>query len=74
MITAEVVVDLKNPREVYAAIKPDMQNTERFDVELTPTKDKIILKINAKDTAAMQAALNSYLRLLSMFKEVQKND
>ena len=70
MITCDIKVELKNPKTVLKALKPDVEKTERFEVELKALQKHLNLKIKAKDLTAMQAALNSYLRLINTIKEV----
>ena len=55
-------------------IKPDVEQTARFEVELQALQKHLNLKIKAKDLNAMRAAVNSYLRLINTIKEVNHND
>ena len=70
MIKAEFSIKLENPKEAYEALKPDLENTERFSVKVTPKKGELYIQIDAKDLTAAGAAINSYLRLINTVKEV----
>ncbi len=72
MITAEFRISLKNPKTAYNAIKPDLENTERFKAEISAGKDELCIKISAKDLTAARAAINSYLRLIDTIKEIDE--
>ena len=69
MITCNIKVELKNPNIVLKALKPDVEQTARFEVELQALQKHLNLKIKAKDLNAMRAAVNSYLRLINTIKE-----
>jgi len=72
MITAQFKISLKNPKAAYDAIKVDSENTERFKVDLTATKNELCVKIDAQDITAARQAINSYLRLINTLNEVEK--
>lgn len=72
MITAHLNIDVSNPIRIIEAISPDMENTQRFEVELIPGAGKLDLKIKANDLAAMKAAINSYLRLISVAEQSEE--
>ncbi len=71
-ILGEIRIKLENPSKVLEALKPDIEETNRFKAEIIAEKNKLVLKINASDLSAMRAALNSYLRLINTIKEVDK--
>ncbi|MFO7872254.1 MAG: KEOPS complex subunit Pcc1 [Candidatus Undinarchaeales archaeon] len=70
--SAEIKIEAENPKQVITALEPDIDKAPRFEVELVPSKDHIILKVNADDLTAMRAAVNSYLRLINTLNEVDK--
>jgi len=74
MITAQLKIDTNNPTKLINSLKPDMDKSNRFEVELAPEKNSVILKVEAKDLTAMRAAINSYLRLIQTINEVDKID
>lgn len=69
---AEIEIESENPEQAIKALKPDIDETPRFEVELVPSKDQVALKVDAEDLSAMRAAVNSYLRLIKTLKEVDK--
>lgn len=71
MLKKELVVEVKNPKQVLEAIEPDMDGTKRFRVELVPEEKKIRIKVEATDEAAMRAAESSYLRLIHLIKTLE---
>ncbi len=69
---AEIEVECKDPEKVIESIEPDIDKTEKFEVQLEADQDKIKLKIKAKDIAGMLAAINSYLRLIRTSKDLEE--
>ena len=69
---AVVNLPLKNPDKVYKALMPDKDKAKRFDVKITKGKTNLKLEIKASDIAALKAALNSYLRLISIAEKVEE--
>jgi KEOPS complex subunit Pcc1 len=66
---ARAVVRLKFPSEkhsriIYEALMPEIEKpaTVRSRVDLEKDCEVLILKIDARDTVALRAALNAYLR------------
>lgn len=72
MITAEFNIKLENPKQAYEALKPDLENTDRFKVKVLPKKGELYIQIEAKDLTAARAAINSYLRLINTVKEIEE--
>lgn len=54
----------KHQRTVYKALRPEVKKTAtaRSKTSLKKNDEFLILTVEAKDTIAMRAALNSYLR------------
>jgi len=69
---AEIEVDCENPEMVIKSIEPDMDKNNKFEVKLEAKKDKIEIKIKAKDTAGLLAGINSYLRLIKTTKDMEE--
>ncbi len=59
---------------VIAALKPETMTplTRRSKVQMKRGKRSLTLNFEARDTSALRAAINSYLRLASMAIDVQK--
>jgi len=66
MITAEVKLETEDPQRVLDALKPDMEDANRFSVDASVAGKVLVFKIKASDIAALKAALNSYLRLVQV--------
>ncbi len=64
----EVVLNALGP-------ETDSQSNERSSVELHPTIDGVRISVEASDTTALRAALNSYLHwvegILRMFQNLE---
>ena len=76
---AEAVVSLnfsseKQLQVVLKALKPETEtsSTHRSKVELTTEANSLVLNFMAKDTSALRAAMNSYLRLIGVAISLQK--
>ena len=68
MKKVEIRIDLKQPLKkiVYQSLAPELGRTvARVLVNISETGNGIVLIINAEDTSALRAALNSYLRWLN---------
>jgi KEOPS complex subunit Pcc1 len=59
---------------VLNALKPETEtsSTPRSRVNLKTEGQRLILEFSAKDTSALRAAMNSYLRLISVAMKLQK--
>lgn len=57
---------------IFKALKPEMQKppTSRSRAILKVENDYLILKIEARDTVALRAALNAYLRWINSMSNV----
>lgn len=69
---ARAAVRLKFPSEkhlktVFKAMEPEVKKptTRRSSTSLEKEKEYLALKVEAKDTAALRAALNAYLRWIN---------
>ena len=58
---------------VLNALKPEIEtsSTKRSKVEIFPRNQKLVLDFRAKDTSALRAAMNSYLRLINVVMNLQ---
>lgn len=70
MIEKELFLAVKDPEAAFEALKPEVEGTARFDVEVEVEEKGLRLKISAKDPTAMKAALNSYTRLVKLINQV----
>lgn len=59
---------------VLDAIKPETEvsSTKRSETQIKAENRCLILEFGAKDTSALRASMNSYLRLIGMAMNLQK--
>ena len=62
----------KVARAVYASLKPEelLPKAARCNANITRRKNVLYLEMDAKDTAALRAALNSFLRWAIVARDV----
>lgn len=63
--TAEIVRDSLKPEEL-------LPKAARGEVEVSTRKNILSLDINARDTAALRAAVNSFLRWAAVARDMTK--
>ena len=56
----------------YVALNPEIGTARRFRAQLRREGQILILEVDADDLSALRAALNSYLRWISMIEKLQK--
>jgi len=61
---AKIEIECKEPDIIIKALKPDLEQAKRFDVEIKADKNKIKLEIKSDDVASLLAGINSYIRLI----------
>ena len=59
---------------VLQALKPETEtsSTGRSEVNMTVEEQGLVLDFRAKDTSALRASVNSYLRLIGVATDLQK--
>ncbi|MCS4541344.1 MAG: KEOPS complex subunit Pcc1 [Euryarchaeota archaeon] len=64
--------DEKAARIIYRALLPEVNSlpSERVKVSLSTSKNTLSMEINALDTVALRAAVNSYLRWIILAREI----
>jgi tRNA threonylcarbamoyladenosine modification (KEOPS) complex Pcc1 subunit len=56
---------------ILTSLEPEVKNpTSRSEASLTKKGDCIVIKVQAKDTVALRAALNAYLRWINTILNV----
>ena len=67
-------VSEKQLQVVLQALKPETEtsSTHRSKVIMTAEGKSLVLDFMAKDTSALRAAINSYLRLIGVAMDLQK--
>jgi len=63
---AEIEVECEKPEIVIKLLRPDQEELKRFDIKLEAEKNKLKLKIEAKELSSLLAGINSYLRLIKV--------
>lgn len=76
---AQAIVRLNFPSEkqlliVLQALKPEIEtpSSRRSKVIMTAEGQALVLDFKARDTSALRAAINSYLRLICVAMDLQK--
>ena len=64
----------KQLQTVLQALKPetDTSSTRRSEVHMTAECQSLVLDFRAKDTSALRAGVNSYLRLIGVAMSLKK--
>jgi tRNA threonylcarbamoyladenosine modification (KEOPS) complex Pcc1 subunit len=73
MFEAKVKIECKNPDLIKKSLEPDIKNDEQSETVVKAEKDGIEIKIKSKKLSYLKAIINSYLSLVSMLIEVDKN-
>ena len=75
----QIVVNIEVPSKkelqvVMQALEPEtkLTSSSRSKVSLSTEGNKLILYLEAKDSSAMRAAVNSYLRLIDVAMKLQQ--
>ncbi len=78
-MNAQAVVRLeflseKQLKVVLEALKPETEtsSTNRSKVHMKTENQSLVLEFNARDTSALRASMNSYLRLIGVAMNLQK--
>jgi tRNA threonylcarbamoyladenosine modification (KEOPS) complex Pcc1 subunit len=69
-----VFEDEKEARAIHSSLKPEeiLPGSTRCKASVTRRKNVLCLEIDARDTAALRAALNSFLRWTIVARDVIK--
>jgi KEOPS complex subunit Pcc1 len=64
----------KQLKTIMGALRPETETsvTSRSKVQMKTEGESLVLEFMAKDTSALRAALNSYLRLIGVAMDLQK--
>jgi tRNA threonylcarbamoyladenosine modification (KEOPS) complex Pcc1 subunit len=63
---AEIELSCKEPKMIVKSLQPDKEELNKFDIKLTPGKNKLKLEIEAEDISGLLAGINSYMRLIKV--------
>ena len=61
---AEIEIECDRPDIVVGALKPEIEETKKFNVKIDAEKNSVKLKIEAEDISGLLAGINSYMRLI----------
>ena len=72
---SEIIIEFESEefaKTIFTSIKPEEADipSKRTNITLSLNGRKIYLLINAKDTTALRAAMNSYLRLIKVAQNI----
>lgn len=67
---AIIELDVNDPDTILNSLKPDIEQTKRFQVEFKKEDKKILMYVKASDITALLAGLNSYMRLIKTSMEL----
>ncbi|MBW2991090.1 hypothetical protein KY348_05300 [Candidatus Woesearchaeota archaeon] len=72
-LTAEIIVkeDINQIEKLFVAEEKTFKN-QRAGYELKKSKDKLVLKVKANDSAALRAVLSSITKLLNVYESARK--
>jgi KEOPS complex subunit Pcc1 len=56
---------------IMKSITPEIDNLPRSTAKIAANREGLVLSVTADDTAALRAALNSYLRWIKVASDVQ---
>jgi len=63
---AEIDLECKEPEIIIKSLKPDDEEIKKFAVRISTEKNKLKIKVEAKDIPGLLAGINSYLRLVKV--------
>lgn len=71
-ISAEIIVkeDSHNIEKLFAAEEKEFTN-KRASYDIKREKDRLIFSINAEDSSALRAVLNSITKMLSVYEKAK---
>ena len=71
---ARIEIGCRNPKLILDSLKPDMEDIGKFRAELKAEDSRILLSVESDDISGLMAGINSYLKLIRLSEEVQKNE
>jgi tRNA threonylcarbamoyladenosine modification (KEOPS) complex Pcc1 subunit len=72
-LSAEIIVkeDIHNIQKLFEAEEKVFAN-QRAGYELVRTKQGLVFKVNAEDSTALKAVLNSIVKLLTVYEKTKQ--
>lgn len=62
-------MECKNPEIVIKSLKPEIDDSIKFDVKVESVNDKLILTVESENISGLLAGINSYMRLIRVAKD-----
>lgn len=69
-LRAEIAVD-KDHDGIYRCLLPEAKRIKRSELSLKNEKEGLVISFKADDYTALRAAVNSVLRLLTVYEKVK---
>lgn len=70
MFKALLEIPCKKPKIIEKSLEPDIKKDEKLKISISSKKDKLLIKIEAKNISHMKGVINTYLSLVKMLSEV----
>lgn len=72
-LTAEIRVkeDFHNIEKLFVAEEKEFKN-KRVSYEIKKSMNELVFKVNAKDSSALRAVLNSITKLISVYEQTRR--
>ena len=70
-ILANLTVYDKNPEKIFKAFQPEISKRDRSGFSIVKEKDHLKFLVEAKDSVALRATLNSITKLLTVYEKVK---
>ena len=66
---ATIELECKNPEIVIKSLKPEIDDSIKFDVKVESVNDNLILTVESENISGLLAGINSYMRLIRVAKD-----
>jgi tRNA threonylcarbamoyladenosine modification (KEOPS) complex Pcc1 subunit len=73
MINLEIKVDFKNSEKFFKSILPELEDKfKRSNITISKNKTQLKIEIRASDKSAARATLNTIMKPLILFNELEE--
>jgi tRNA threonylcarbamoyladenosine modification (KEOPS) complex Pcc1 subunit len=59
-----------NPKEIHACFEPELADEKRSNFKIIQKKDHVLFEIEAEDSVALRATLNSITKLITVYEKI----
>lgn len=70
-ISANLSVNDKNPENLYRIFQPEISKKDRSGFNVIKDKDCVRFEVEAEDSVALRATLNSITKLLTVYEKAK---